>query len=341
MGLDLVNIARTGIARSGIARLNAGEVEYTADGSIVVSGSAYVQADSYVAAMSGGILSAGVALLAASFSPPAAGSISSAGAVPGIPEYAPLASGEIITDGTSETSLDYLASASGSVIADGTSVPSIEYNLMPSGEASVSGTVGWPLIGFQFETGGAAAVSGESTQIVDYTPTDLFQGGLILSGDAVYIFRIDVKGLPVFIRRLDGDVRVALNQDGGFIRIRGGQPEMDDGLETAVNISLFSQSDYWGNALADDGEDVGSTFSDALSVPLSNQARLDVIEAARSALSWLTSTGIASAVEVSATIPSAGRLDLGIIIRQPEKAPAAFRYTVNWQSQKIIMQEAA
>jgi len=116
---------------------------------------------------------------------------------------------------------------------------------------------------------------------------------------------------------------------------------MDAGFETALNISLFTESNWWGNSLALPGEEVGSSFTEALRQPLTNQARLDIIEAARASLKWLTDTGVALSVTVEATIPAAGELAMSIKIAQPDRIPQTFRYGINWQNQKIIMQEAA
>jgi len=428
MGLDLVNIARANVARVGLARLNAGEVEYTADGSATLSGVALVIVDPYVftmtggaslsgdtspsvsmspvcsgigivegaisvaldvkvitagggtatggaatvlwsanyiaPAITGGLVSGGDAYLLADFIPVPSGSASLsgaaglaiafsgaasggmdfAGAAVVLPEFAFSFTGSASLSGSALVVIDYCDTASGGPVAtagDSDADAEIEYHPPSSGSASTSGLALYTIEIFG-AMGGEATLSGTPADLyADYKDVAAFQGGVDITGEAVYIFSIDVKGLPVFIRRLDGDVRLSLSADGGIIKIRGGQPEMDEGLETAVNISLFSEGEYWGNAAAPEAEAVGSGFLASLRVPLSNQARLDVIEAARASLAWLVSSGIATSVEPTATIPSVGRLDLAILIRQPEKAPATFRYTVNWQSQYIAMKEGA
>lgn len=364
MGLDLVNIARTGVARTGLAHLNAGFVEFSGSGtltasgaatgaqtewvavvggSVTISGDAYVMASDYAGSSGGAMATAGNADVLVHFIAAAAGgSATTDGAAGFAPEYTPAASGSADTAGAADVLVHFIDAAAGGVAAtagDAAVLP--EYLLDGSGEATTDGTApAYPeFIGSFF--GDALTFGAASDLVAHYIDVAGGLGGAATGGEAVVIFTIDVKGLPVYIRRFDGDVRLALSQDGGIIKIRGGQPEMDEGLETAVNLSLFSDGDWWGSSLGTADEAIGSGFLAALRAPLSNQARLDVIEAARTALAWLVSSGIAASVEISATIPAVGRLDLSILIRQPSKAPATFRYTVNWQSQRIAMQEAA
>ena len=372
MGLDLVNIARANVARVGLARLNAGEVEYTADGSATLSGVALVIVDPYVftmtggaslsgdtspsvsmspvcsgigivegaisvaldvkvitagggtatggaatvlwsanyiaPAITGGLVSGGDAYLLADFIPVPSGSASLSGAAGLAIAFSGAASGGMDFAGAAVVLPEFAFSFTGSggpvaTAGDSDADAEIEYHPPSSGSASTSGLALYTIEIFG-AMGGEATLSGTPADLyADYKDVAAFQGGVDITGEAVYIFSIDVKGLPVFIRRLDGDVRLSLSADGGIIKIRGGQPEMDEGLETAVNISLFSEGEYWGNAAAPEAEAVGSGFLASLRVPLSNQARLDVIEAARASLAWLVSSGIATSVEPPATIP--------------------------------------
>lgn len=341
MGLASVNIARTGIARTGAARLNAGFVVYDAEGGAVLSGDAYVTVNPYIGQAGGQADLSGDATVKADYIGQADGDAATSGDASFAPEYALIASGQADLSGDAPNFVDYNANASGQADLSGDATALADYAGSASGEATFDGTApGFPeMIG---PAGGEAIVSGSASPIIaDYFETTAGQGGALFDGTAPVIFTIDIKGLPVFVRRFDGDVRLSLSQDGGIIKIRGGQPEMDDGLETAVNISLFSEGSWWANALAADGEEIGSAFFAALAAPLTNQARLDIIEAARDALAWMTESGIAQAVEITATIPAVGRLDLSITIRQPERAPTVFRYTVNWQNQRVLLQEAA
>jgi len=428
MGLDLVNIARTGVARVGLARLNAGEVEYSASGDAILSGIAIVIVDPYVVTMTGGadisgsaipgleviaycdglsvvqgsisvaidvtdILSGGSASFAgaatvlwsadylvtieggetttggsmyvlADYIPPVSGSSALSGSATFSADFTDaLSGGVLLTDGVTGFTIDFTGTISGEAILSGADAASIieylasisgaaatagasgvlaDYNAAASGSALTTGTATPFIVEMIGNMGGTATASGGVSNLyADYRDVSAFQGNAEITGTSVVIFTIDVKGLPVYIRRFDGDVRLSLSADGGIIKLRGGQPEMDDGLETAVNISLFSEPDYWGNALSSSDEEIGSTLLSIFRSTLTNQARIDIIEATRTALAWMVSSGIATSIEPTATIPSMGRLDLYIVIRQPEKAPATFRYTVNWKNQEIAMQEAA
>jgi phage gp46-like protein len=342
MGLVSQSIALTGIARTGVARLNSGQVVYEAEGGPIFGGDAQYTVDPYIVIASGGADTGGTDPGKADYNGDSSGGLLADGTAPFSIDFSAIATGGADTAGDAPHSADYIDNqAGGGATAAGEAVALAEYIAEGSGQADLGGTA--PAYPEMFGNAGGSVVTGGTAVNIyaDYFDIAGGQGGAIFGGVATVIFTIDVKGLPVFIRRFDGDIRLSLSQDGGIIKIRGGQPDMDDGLTTAVNISLFSQGDWWGNALADDGEEVGSTFLDSLAAPLTNQARLDVIESAKRALAWMTDTGIAGSVDVQATIPAIGRLDLSITIRQPERAPTVFRYTVNWQNQRVILQEAA
>jgi len=135
----------------------------------------------------------------------------------------------------------------------------------------------------------------------------------------------------------DGDVFIYPTADGGDINIQAGQPDMDRGLWTAVYLSLFSASDWWGNALAGDGEAAESTLDAALVGLLTPSVRQDVEEAARKSLAWMIAAGLASAVTVVATIPSASVLSLVVTIAQPATDPTVYRFAMNWATQRVAM----
>jgi phage gp46-like protein len=137
----------------------------------------------------------------------------------------------------------------------------------------------------------------------------------------------------------DGDPKIT-----GFgeydLEIQDGQPTMDEGLENAVTLSLFSSANWWGNAISGDVGPTGSAFEDVIQRTLTNQTRLDAEAAARSALAWLVDKGIASAVDVVATIPSVGMLGLVVTIEQPGRT-STVRYSINWQAMSVRVGAAA
>jgi len=134
----------------------------------------------------------------------------------------------------------------------------------------------------------------------------------------------------------DGDVKLTATEDGGQITVRSGQPVMDDGLETAAYLSLFS-GDYWGNAISERDEKTESELETLFSHTLNNQVRLDAEEYALQSLAWMKQQGIASKIEAEASIPRAGFLGLAITITQPDGTAAVLRYQINWENQRISM----
>ena len=134
----------------------------------------------------------------------------------------------------------------------------------------------------------------------------------------------------------DGDVKLYPTEDGGNITIKNGQPYMDDGLETAAYISLFS-GDYWGNAISERDEKCESKLETLFTRTLTNQARLDAEEYALQALAWMKRSGIAAKIETEASIPRTGMLGLVVKITQPDGTVAELRYQINWENQRINM----
>ncbi len=135
----------------------------------------------------------------------------------------------------------------------------------------------------------------------------------------------------------DGDVKLYPTEDGGQITLKNGQPYMDDGMETAVYISLFS-GDYWGNAISERDEKLESKLESLYSRTLTNQTRLDAEQYALQALAWMKRQGIAAKIEAEASIPRTGMLGLVIKIYQPDvDDPLILKYQINWANQQISM----
>ena len=120
--------------------------------------------------------------------------------------------------------------------------------------------------------------------------------------------------------------------------IINGLPQLTAGLDNAVYLSLF-MPDYWGNSITDD-KYISEVPKILAEQALSNQTRLDIIDAANEALAWMIEKGIASEIEITATIPETGVLYLAVKLSQPElDDPLDFTYALNWDTQNIIVQE--
>ena len=134
----------------------------------------------------------------------------------------------------------------------------------------------------------------------------------------------------------DGDLRLVHTTEGGAVEFRTGQPLMDQGLETAAYISLFTDSGWWGNEPSEDiGCNLGKILSGTLTTAALNQARDEV---ARS-LAWLTADGISDSVDVQVEAAGVGVMYIAITITEPDKlSQTALRYRLNWDAQRSYME---
>lgn len=129
----------------------------------------------------------------------------------------------------------------------------------------------------------------------------------------------------------DGDPKLYDIGDGCDLLIQDGQPVMDDGLENAAYLSLFTSAGWWGNTVSTDSERADSELETIIRRTLNNATRLAAEEYARRALAWMKTEGVAKSVTVTATIPAIGFLGLTIVIEQPARTTTV-RYQINWQT---------
>lgn len=132
------------------------------------------------------------------------------------------------------------------------------------------------------------------------------------------------------------------------LSLDGRQLALDDGLESAVIISLFSdrraEADddlpqpggelrgWWGDFAASvEGDRIGSRLW-----LLSREKELSAVcvrakTYAEEALAWLIEDGVASSVLVTSEIVGPGVLGLGVDIHRPE-GPARLRFDYVWKA---------
>lgn len=138
------------------------------------------------------------------------------------------------------------------------------------------------------------------------------------------------------VDQFDGDVAFILTPDGGQIIYSGGQPVMDPGgLENAVNISLFTDIEYWANALNPNEPDkqIGSDFEERVRPKAITTAYLrDVEDAALDALQWMINQKIAQTIDAVAVWPELNQVELEILITQPSGETITARYELNWEA---------
>ena len=152
-----------------------------------------------------------------------------------------------------------------------------------------------------------------------------------------------------------GDIRLVFDPTVGHgdVVVADRDLERDDGLETAVTISLFSnrradsedvlpdadgsREGWWADRA--DPEDTNPDYIGSKLWLLGRgkfvtnlPARAE--EFAGEALQWMIDDGVASEVQVSASRASTYELSIAVRIVRPEAVTATFfRYFYNWQNQ--------
>lgn len=148
------------------------------------------------------------------------------------------------------------------------------------------------------------------------------------------------------------DIALIMGEWGGDVQIAGLDLARDDGLETSVIISLFTdrratsqeqippelpQDDlrgYWGDVRpAVEGDQTGS-----LLWLLAREKQLPATLAkaeqyCREALKWLLDDKVATAVEVAASYIAMGWMLIEIDIYRPNGSAVRYRYNYEWAAQ--------
>lgn len=131
------------------------------------------------------------------------------------------------------------------------------------------------------------------------------------------------------------------------ITILANDIETDDGLDSAVNISLFcdAQADpsdvlpdgetdrrgYWADEFEETPAKTGSKLWLLDRAGDSPSTRKQAEQYAKEALQWMIDQGVAKSV--SAQVSSAGEVRfIDVTITRPEGAAVKFRYGLNWKA---------
>lgn len=136
------------------------------------------------------------------------------------------------------------------------------------------------------------------------------------------------------------DVLLQQTNDGGEITYINGNVETTNGLEVAVYLSLYggnkddsgSSSDdalqWWGNFDEVEPEKTYRSEFQNLVQGLSNVAAnlLRIEDAAGRDLKWMVDTGVATSVEVNATVPAYNTLQVDILIAVSESESVRFTF---------------
>lgn len=134
-----------------------------------------------------------------------------------------------------------------------------------------------------------------------------------------------------------GDPFIKIGENGATIIVKGGQPVMDEGLENAVNISLFTLPGWFGNIFAaDEVERIESDFVEVASGPITKTSLIDTQNQAEQDLSWMVKNNVASQIEVSVSNPNSKNLKIEERIYKPSgdiQTLLQTRYGQNWIAQ--------
>lgn len=133
--------------------------------------------------------------------------------------------------------------------------------------------------------------------------------------------------------RFYGDPAVRITEQGAQMKFIGGQPIMDQGLENAVQISLFTKPGWWGNTLnKEDSKNIGSTFEEQRTI-IDTQTINDYRDAATLALAWMKTVNLVSKIEIDVTNPVGNQIRTAIRLYPPGRDVVEllfFQNGLNW-----------
>jgi phage gp46-like protein len=132
-----------------------------------------------------------------------------------------------------------------------------------------------------------------------------------------------------------GDPLQIMTADGVDMNIKGGQPEMDQGLNNFVNISLFTREGWFGNIfLKDANQKVGSKYLATSEKPITITSLNDTRLAAEKALK----SPVVGKVLSTVTNPRKDHLNTDIEIQPPGQDAQQIQLSqngANWINQAL------
>jgi phage gp46-like protein len=145
------------------------------------------------------------------------------------------------------------------------------------------------------------------------------------------------------------DIALRWNGEAADFAIEGNDLATDDGLRTAVLLSLFTdrraeegdvlpdaetdRRGWWADAFpVVDGDKMGSRLWLLARAKQSQDVVDRAREYAREALAWLVEDKVASQVEVTSEVPSPGVLAIGVVVHRPNLDPVKFRFDDVWSA---------
>jgi phage gp46-like protein len=138
--------------------------------------------------------------------------------------------------------------------------------------------------------------------------------------------------------RFQGDPAVKITENGAKMKFTDGQPVMDQGIENAVQISLFTKPGWWGNSLVKNtNQKIGSEFEKQrviVDVDTLNDVRNDANEA----LKWMLDVNLASQINVVVNNPDLNHINTYIQIKPPGQDIQELLFYnngINWINQSL------
>ena len=145
---------------------------------------------------------------------------------------------------------------------------------------------------------------------------------------------------------------LALQYKGDFfdLIIEKDDLKLDDGLQSAVIVSLFSdhrvvidelnfpdtdRAGWWGDLFSEvDQDQIGSKLWLLIREKRTEVTRTRFIEYCKQALTWMTEDGVADSVSVDAQYPDDTKegIELSIDIQKPQ-GKLTFKYKLNWNAE--------
>lgn len=179
---------------------------------------------------------------------------------------------------------------------------------------------------------------GDGTIVALFDPSETPAGASEVASDTGETWTLSGAGVAIVV---DGDAVIATPAY---------DLESDEGLQTAVVISLFTdRRSAEGDVLPGLGDDRRGWWGDALPVVAGDQigSKLWLLarekqtphalgraeQYTREALAWLVEDQVASRVSVTATAPRNGVLQLDVEIQRPKKRPVQYRFARAWAAQ--------
>lgn len=143
-----------------------------------------------------------------------------------------------------------------------------------------------------------------------------------------------------------------VNQSGADFSLTANDLATDDGLETAVLLSLFtdrradpgdvlpdSEKDrrgWWGDVFPNvPGDRIGSRLWLLDRAKTTPDTPILVVAHVKEALQWLIEDKVCDRIDVESEIVRSGFVGYKVTIYRPTRDPATFRYNFTWDSQAV------